>query len=86
MQLYAETVNMTDSISQKTGALVYALLFSLTLFFQCMVFHYLVFHWYVGSSIIYDPLRFWAFYLPKIGICLFIAAISPMFEKKGWTI
>lgn len=71
---------------QKTKTIIYALFFFLTLFFQCMVFHYLAFHTYYGSSIIYDPVSFWAFYFPKISICLFFAAFVPLFKKKGWTI
>ncbi len=76
----------TDRIPEKSRTLLYALFFSITLLAQCMIFHYLAFHNSLWSYIYYDPIKFWAFYLPKIGICLFIAAFVPLFRKKGWTI
>ena len=61
-------------------------LFALTIFLQCCLFHWLAFHSILISSLWKNPLAFWAFYLPKISISLFIASFVFLFKRKGWTI
>ena len=61
-------------------------LFALTIFLQCCLFHWLAFHSILISSLWKNPMAFWAFYLPKISISLFIASFVFLFRRKGWTI
>ena len=61
-------------------------LFALTIFLQCCLFHWLAFQSILISSLWKNPLAFWAFYLPKISISLFIASFVFLFKRKGWTI
>ena len=61
-------------------------LFALTIFLQCCLFHWLAFHSILISSLWKNPMAFWAFYLPKISITLFIASFVFLFRRKGWTI
>ena len=61
-------------------------LFALTIFLQCCLFHWLAFHSILISSLWKNPMAFWAFYLPKISISLFIASFVFLFKRKGWTI
>ena len=61
-------------------------LFALTIFLQCCLFHWLAFHSILISSLWKNPLAFWALYLPKISISLFIASFVFLFKRKGWTI
>lgn len=62
------------------------LLFALTIFLQCCLFHWLAFHSILISSLWKNPMAFWAFYLSKISISLFIASFVFLFKRKGWTI
>ncbi len=59
------------------------LLGSLTLFIKCCLFNYFAFNSIFISSFYFDPLSFWAFYLPKISISLFIALVIFIFRKKS---
>ena len=61
-------------------------LFALTIFLQCCLFHWLAFHSILISSLWKNPMAFWAFYLPKISISLFVASFVFLFKRKGWTI
>ena len=61
-------------------------LFALTIFLQCCLFHWLAFHSILISSLWKNPMAFWAFYLPKISISLFIASFVFLFKRKCWTI
>ena len=61
-------------------------LFALTIFLQCCLFHWLAFHSILISSLWKNPMAFWAFYLPKISISLFIASFVFLFKRKSWTI
>lgn len=63
-----------------------AIIFAITIFLQCCLFHYLAFHSILVSSFWKNPLDFWAFYLPKISIAVFIASFVFLFKRKGWTI
>lgn len=61
-------------------------LFAFSLFMQCMLFHWAAFHSIMVSSLWKNPYAFWSFYLPKIGISLFLAAFVFLSHRKGWTI
>ena len=61
-------------------------LFALTIFLQCCLFHWLAFQSILISSLWKNPMAFWAFYLPKISLSLFIASFVFLFKRKGWTI
>lgn len=63
-----------------------AIIFAITIFLQCCLFHYLAFHSILVSSFWKNPLDFWAFYLPKMSIAVFIASFVFLFKRKGWTI
>lgn len=63
-----------------------AIIFTLTIFLQCCLFHYLAFHSILISSLWKNPLAFWSFYLPKISISVLIAAFVFLFRRKEWTI
>lgn len=70
----------------KKYAVLLPIVFSVTLLVQCVVFHYLAFNSYLFSSIVRHPLPFWAFYLPKISICILIGSFVSAFRSKWWTI
>lgn len=61
-------------------------LFAITIFLQCCLFHWLAFHSILISSFWKNPMVFWAFYLPKISISLFIASFVFLFKRQVWTI
>ncbi len=61
-------------------------LFAITIFLQCCLFHWLAFHSILISSFWKNPMAFWAFYLPKISISLFIASFVFLFKRQVWTI
>ena len=62
------------------------LIFAFSLFVQCVLFHWFAFHSVLISALWKNPLRFWAFYLPKISISLIISCFVFVFKRKYWTI
>lgn len=62
------------------------ILFSLLLFTKCLIFHWEVYHSFLVSSILTDPLRFWSFWLPKLGISVFFASFVFFSKRDWWTI
>lgn len=65
---------------------IYTLIFGFALFFQCILFNSLAFHTIPIRAFYQSPIDFWAFYIPKISICLFLASLVPFFRRKGWTV
>ena len=70
----------------KYANIVIFLTFTLTLFLQCIFFHWQAFHSILISSLWKNPLPFFAFYLIKISICVIIASLVFLFRNKVWTI
>ena len=64
----------------------FTIVFGFALFIQCVLFNSLAFHTIPIRAFYQVPVDFWAFYLPKISISLFIASIVPFFKKKAWAI
>lgn len=65
---------------------IWFVLFTLSIFVQIVLFHYLAFTEFYISPIITDPLRFWAFYLPKISISILIGALALLIKRKYWLV
>ena len=78
-------VSFTLSFGSKKQWLLFALFLGIT-FLQCCLFHWLAFNSILVSSLWKNPLAFWAFYLPKISISLFIASFVFLFKRQVWTI
>jgi len=70
----------------KLRDLAFALLFAITLFIQLMLFHWQCFHSIIISTLWKSPLDFLLFYLPKVGISLFIASFVFLFKNRWWTV
>lgn len=51
---------------------------------KCCLFHWVAFHSILISSLWKDPCAFWAFYLPKISISLFLASFLCFTKRKWW--
>lgn len=60
--------------------------FALLLFAKCLIFHWNVYHAFLISSIVSNPLIFWSFWLPKIGVTLCIASLVFWSKRNWWTI
>ena len=69
----------------RTTWCVFALLALLT-FVKCVIFQWEVYHSIMISSLWRDPLSFWSFWLPKIGISLFIASFVFFGKHNYWTV
>ena len=78
-------ISFTLSFGSKKQWLLFALFLGIT-FLQCCLFHWLAFNSILVSSLWKNPLAFWAFYLPKISISLFIASFVFLFKRQVWTI
>jgi len=60
--------------------------FALLLFSKILLFHWNVYHSFLISSIWSDPISFWSFWLPKIGMPLFVASFVFFSKRNWWTI
>ena len=80
-----QKISFTLSFGSKKQWLLFALFLGIT-FLQCCLFHWLAFNSILVSSLWKNPLAFWAFYLPKISISLFIASFVFLFKRQVWTI
>ncbi|MCQ2343493.1 MAG: sulfatase-like hydrolase/transferase [Paludibacteraceae bacterium] len=60
--------------------------FAVSIFLQCVIFHFQAFQAILISSIYKNPLAFWSFYLPKISIALFLSAAVVFIKNKYWLI
>lgn len=56
------------------------------IFIKCCLFHYLAFNSILVSTIFNDPIRFCAFYLPKLSISIFFALTIFIIRKRIWFI
>ena len=63
-----------------------AIVFSITIFLQCCLFHYIAFHSILISALWKDSISFLIFYMPKLSISVFIASFIFLFKRKGWCI
>lgn len=50
------------------------------------MFQWDVYHSFAISSIWKNPIFFWSFWLPKVGVCLFLSSFTFFFSKNWWTI
>lgn len=64
---------------------IFALLALLT-FIKCVIFQWEVYHSIMISSLWRDPLSFWSFWLPKIGISIFLASFVFFWKHNYWTV
>lgn len=62
------------------------ILFALLLFVKCIIFQWHVYHSIMISSVWYNPLAFWSFWLPKIGVALFLASFVFWSKYNIWTV
>ncbi len=61
-------------------------IFSGILFLKNVLFHYFTFHSILISSLWKHPLEFLFFYIPKIGITVFIASFVFLCKRQWWTV
>ena len=61
------------------------ILFALLIFIKCVLFHWSCFHSLLISSLWKEPFEFFAFWLPKINVAIFLASFIFVFPKKWWT-
>lgn len=60
--------------------------FALSLFMQCVLFHWFAFHSLLVSSLWRNPYAFWSFYFFKLSIPVGMAAFVFLTRRKYWTI
>ena len=73
------------SIRDNTNWLIF-ILFALSIFIKCVLFHYACFNYVAVSSLWQAPLEFLAFYFAKLLPALFIASFVLLFKRQWWTI
>lgn len=73
-------------ISRKGHCLFFALIFTVSVFIQCLIFNWQAFHSLYWSSLFSRPVWFWAFYLPKISAALFMGGLCLLFKNRRWTL
>lgn len=66
--------------------LIYTSFFALTIFFQCVLFQWRMTGTFILSSLWNNPTEFFAFYMSKIAISLFISSFILLFRRKYWTL
>ena len=69
-----------------TKLLIYTILFALTIFLQCVLFQWRMTGTFILSSLWNNPAEFFAFYMSKIAISLFISSFILLFRRKYWTL
>ncbi|MDD6001274.1 MAG: sulfatase-like hydrolase/transferase [Bacteroidales bacterium] len=60
--------------------------FALTIFVQCVLFHYLIYKEILLSSLWHSPEDFVRFYLPAATIAVFFSSFVFLFKNKWWTV
>lgn len=60
--------------------------FALTIFLQCILFHYLIYNEILFSTLWHSPEDFFRFYLSATTIAVFFAAFVFIFKHKWWTV
>ena len=65
---------------------LYFLLLSVTVLLKAVLFQYTTFHSIPLGSIITNPQSFFAFWLPKLAIALFIGSFAFVFTKRWWSV
>lgn len=61
-------------------------LFAFSIFLKCTLFHWFCFHSLAISSLWTNPIAFWAFWLFKIAISIFIAGFVFITKRQIWTV
>ena len=61
-------------------------LFALSIFLECVLFHWNCFHSILISSLWRVPFEFFSFWCPKIAVALFFASFVFVFKRSWWTI
>lgn len=72
------------SIEKKT--LIYAIVFAISIFLQCVLFQWRLTGTIIISSLWYNTSEFCAYYMPKMAIALFFTSFVFLFRRKYWTI
>ena len=60
--------------------------FALTIFVQCVLFHYLIYKEILLSSLWHSPRFFFRFYLPATTMAIFFSSFVFLFKNKWWTV
>lgn len=63
-----------------------AIIFTISIFLQCCLFHYIAYQSVLVSALWKNPMSFLIFYMPKLSISFFVASFIFLFKKKGWCI
>lgn len=66
--------------------IITATVYALTIFTQCVLFHYLTYKEILFSSLWHSPVDFLRFYLPAATEAVFFAGFVFLFKNKWWTV
>lgn len=70
----------------KIELLFIPVVFALTIFVQCVLFHYLIYKEILLSSLWHSPIEFFRFYLPAATMAVFFSSFVFLFKNKWWTV
>ena len=70
----------------KIELLFIPVVFALTIFVQCVLFHYLIYKEILLSSLWHSPVDFFRFYLPAATMAVFFSSFVFLFKNKWWTV
>ena len=65
---------------------IIAFVFALTIFVQCVLFHYLIYHEILFSTLWHSPEDFFRFYLPAATMAVFFGGLVFLFKNRWWTV
>ena len=66
--------------------IITAAVFALTIFAQCVLFHYLVYKEILMSTLWHAPEDFFRFYLPAASMSVLFAGLVLLFKNRWWTV
>lgn len=70
----------------KIELLFIPVVFALTIFVQCVLFHYLIYKEILLSTLWHSPVDFFRFYLPAATMAVFFSSFVFLFKNKWWTV
>ena len=77
---------MRGLINTKYSDWIIAAVFALTIFVQCVLFHYLIYHEILFSTLWHSPEDFFRFYLPAATMAVFFGGLVFLFKNRWWTV
>ena len=81
-----ENVFRLGMIFIRRERIITAVVFALTIFAQCVLFHYLIYKEILFSTLWHSPVDFFRFYLPAATEAVFFAGFVFLFKNRWWTV